>query len=163
MKTYKFRFKFHVASRGKLQGEENKYNFALPNGKNAELSCMDAAKFSEASKFVVTSGGYCSEEEAYACAEQFKESVLCFSAKFRMGVDIGKDKASGFIGKSIKDEMLKGGVRIVDDVHGISVFDEEYPIACGSISSIVLVNSRECKFFADEICNLMSSQITAVS
>lgn len=122
---------------------------------------MDADKFNEGTEFVITSGGYCSEEEAFAFSAKVKESVLCFGTKFRMGVDIGKDKANIFTGKTIKDEMLKDyGVRILDDVHGISVFDEEHPVSFASGSSPRLFMSREKNFFAEEVCKIILSPKT---
>jgi hypothetical protein len=141
-----------------LMGEEQEYKFILPNGHGATISCGDSKKFAESTQFVVTSRGYESEEEAIAYAEELKESVLCFGAKYRVGIDAGKDMASGAISNVIISDILhKHGVRMVNDVHGISVYDEEYPISCVSVSSPALYNPREMNFFIDELCKLIST------
>jgi hypothetical protein len=140
-----------------MQGDECSLDFSLPDGRAATFSCIGSSTFNEGTRFVITAGGFCSAEDAFSFGEQVKESVLCFGTKFRMGIDIGKDKATSFLGKVIKDEILKTrGVRIIDDVHGISVHDEEYPVSCGSCSGTVLFNSRKIGFFLDELCKLIS-------
>lgn len=161
MKTYRYRFRFHISSKGLIQGEEKSTDFTLPNGMVATLHCIDSDKFSDSTKFALISGGYSSEEEAFFFGEQIKESVLCYGTKFRVGVDVGKDKTTGFIGKIVKDEVLRThGVRIIDDIHGISVYDEEHPVSCGSVSGAILINARDKTFFLDEVCKLMSSRKT---
>jgi hypothetical protein len=158
MITFGFRFRFNISSKGLMLGDEKSVQFNLPDGRIATFSCIDSETLSESTRFVISSGGYRSAEEAFAFGEQVKESVLCFGTKFRMGIDVGKDKATSFLGKVIKDEILKThGVRIIDDVHGISVHNEEYPISCGSCSAAVLFNSRKADFFLDELCNIISA------
>ena len=141
-----------------LKGQEKEFEFILPNRHKATIHCVDAEKFAESTRFVILSGGYSLESEAIACAEELKESVLCFGAKFRMGVDVGKDKARGFVSKHIKDSIFdEHGLRIIDDVHGISVYSEEYPTSCMSFSAVGIANPRGKSFFVDEVCNLILS------
>jgi hypothetical protein len=140
-----------------LMGEEQKYEFVLPNGHGAIISCADSKKFGESTQFVVISGGYESEDEAIAYAEDLKESVLCFGAKFRMGIAAGKDIASGAIGKDVIDDILhKHGVSWVMDVHGISVHAEDYPTSYISLSDSALSDPRQKDFFIDEVCKIIS-------
>ena len=144
-----------------MQGDENSLDFSLPDGRVATFSCVDSKIINEGTRFVITAGGFCSAKEAFSFGVQVKESVLCFGAKFRMGIDVGKDKATSFLGKVIKDEILKShGVRVIDDVHGISVYDEEYPVSCGSASGIVLFCSRKADFFLDELSKLIAAPKT---
>ncbi len=156
--TYRFRFRFHISQKGKLQGKGNKFEFILPNGHKATLHCVGAENFDESTELVIISGGYLSSDEALAYAHELKESVLCFGTKFRFGLDLGKEKASSMISRYLKDKIFEdGGIVIIDDVHGISVYSEDHPTSCGGMSCGFLWNSRENSFFVDEVCKIISA------
>jgi|WetSurSiteA1Bulk_404760.scaffolds.fasta_scaffold01234_9 hypothetical protein len=140
-------------------GEENKLSFTLPNGSIATLHC-DAEKFSDSTKFVILSGGYSIEAEAIEYASKLKNAVLCFGTKFRLGIDVGKDKTSSCLSQYVKDKIFdEHSVRMIDDVHGITVYSEEHVSSCISMSAVLLVNSRTSDFFTEEICNILSQEL----
>ena len=107
METYRFRLKFHISHKGLIKGESGELAFRLPNGHIATMKCLQAEKFDESKIFTIVSGGYPTEEEAANCACELKDVILCFGAKYRMGVDVGHDKASGIFSNHIKEEFLK--------------------------------------------------------
>lgn len=160
--TFKFRIRFHISSKGMITGEEKEFEFQLPNGHSAKLHSINAESFSEATKFVVVSGGYKSDEDAIKNGKQLKESIRFFAVKNRLGLDLGKDKATSFLSSSAKDKMFEASgntVKVIDDVHGLSTYSEEYPASCFSSSMIGLVNPKTKSFFTDEVANLSSSKI----
>lgn len=163
MTTFRFRFRFHIANKGLLTGENNNIEFSLPNGRIASLHTIDADKFSEATRFVILSGGYSTEEEALEYGYKVKDAVLCYGVKFRVGVDVGNDRASGFLSKFVKDKIFnEQGVKMIDDVHGVTAYSEKYPTSSISVSAVGLINARASDFFADQINILLVNDIKIV-
>ena len=154
MTTFRFRLRFQIANKGLITGENKDIEFSLPNGRVASFHSMDAEIFSDATKFVILSGGYSTEEEALEYGFRVKDAVLCYGVKFRVGVDVGNDKASGFfLFQTRKDKIFEEqGVRMIDDVHGVTAYSEEHPTLCMSSSAPRrLINARASDFFADQI------------
>tara|TARA_R110000787_G_scaffold146062_1_gene259807 strand:- start:14235 stop:15125 length:891 start_codon:yes stop_codon:yes gene_type:complete len=142
-----------------ITGDDKECEFALPNGCCASMQCLDGDSFSLSTRFAVYSGGYSTESEALEYAQKLKDAVLCFGAKFRLGVDVGKNKASGFLAGHVKEKIFdEQGVRIIEDIHGISAYSEEYPVACFSISAASLVSPRGAKYLMDEVFTILSSE-----
>ncbi|WP_133126010.1 HEPN domain-containing protein [Pseudohalioglobus lutimaris] len=72
-------------------------------------------------------------------------------------MDVGKDKASGFVSNYVKDKVFdEHGVVMIDDVHGVTAYSEEYPTTCSSIFTTGLVNVRNAEFFTGKLIDLIS-------
>jgi hypothetical protein len=156
MSLYQFRFRFHISQKGLLKGNEKEIEFSLPNGHKATFRCLDNNIFDESTKFIIVSGGYDSEEIALTSAKEIKKAVLCFGTKYRLGVDVGKDKANGGFSKYVKDKILvEHGLKIIDNVHGISVYTEDYPTSYVTLAGVGLLNPRQNVYFAEEVCKLI--------
>jgi hypothetical protein len=135
-----------------LQGEDSECEFILPNGHQARLVTNGADKISEGTNFVILSGGYHDSEGALKAGAIVKESLLCYAAKNRLGIDLGKDVASTFLADTVKHRIFEEhGVRMVDDVHGLSVYQEDYPTSCISVKGLALVNPRDMEYFTTEL------------
>lgn len=157
MPTFRFRFRFNIAHKGIISGDDDQYAFTLPNGKAATLHAVGASKFCEAKSFVILSGGYSTKKEALDYGFKLKDAVLCYGTVFRVGVDVGKDKASGFVSKYVKDKVFdEHGIVMIDDVHGVTVYSEEHPTTCSSISATGLVNVRDAVFVTDKLNDLIN-------
>ena len=156
MSTYRLRLRFHVAHKGLISGDCENFEFSLPNGHLATLNSVDSKKIGDATKFVILSSGYKTEEEALQYGYRIKDAVLLYGTEFRVGVDLGKDKATGFLAKPVKEKIFNDhGVRMIDDVHGVVAYSEEYPTSCVSISAVGLINVREADFFVNELCGFL--------
>jgi hypothetical protein len=143
-----------------VTGENKDIEFSLTNSRVASLHSIDADKFSESTKFVILSGGYSTEEEALEYGFKVKDAVLCYGVKFRVGVDVGNDRASGFLSKFVKDKIFEEqGVKMIDDVHGVTAYSEEHPTSSISVSATGLINARASDFFADQIITLLGNDI----
>lgn len=154
MSTYRFRIRFHISSKGNITGDVKEHCFVLPNGEKAILSAIDAETLSEATKFVIISKGYKSENEAVLSGTKMKDSLLYFAVKYRVGMDLGKDKATSFLGSSVKDKIFEEhGVKLENDIHGLSIYSDEHPISHFSSSAFGIVNPRNSAFFSSEICS----------
>ena len=160
MSTFKLRIRFHVAHKGIISGSSKEFEFDLPNGHVATLHCLDSEKFCESTKFVIRAGGYKTEEDASRYGYKIKDAILLYGTKYRVGVDLGKDKASGFLAPTVKDKIFnEHGVKMIDDVHGLSVYSEEHPTSCMSIKATGLVNVREVEFLTNEIRDLLYKDV----
>lgn len=157
MPTFRFRFRFNIAHKGIISGDDNQYAFTLPNGKAATFHAVGAGKFCEANSFVILSGGYSTKEEALDYGFKLKDAVLCYGTVFRVGVDVGKDKASGVVSRYVKDKVFdEHGIVVIDDVHGVSAYSEEHPTTCSSISATALVNVRDAESVTDCLNDLLN-------
>lgn len=134
---------------GVINHEEGTYSFVMAEGNtNTTLSSKDSNSISTGNKFVLSCGGFDSEEDAFNTGKRVKDSLLLSGIKLRMGLDAGRDKARSWLGISVKDMMLKEhGVRIIDDIHGLSVYSEEYPILTGSASGVVIFSPIDAENF----------------
>jgi len=161
MPTFRFRLRFNIAHKGIISGDCEKYEFNLPNGNPASLHAVGANKFSEAKSFVILSGGYSTKQEALDYGFKLKDAVLFYGTIFRVGVDVGKDKASGFLSKYVKDKIFdEHGVVMIDDVHGVTAYSEEHPTSCSSISAAGLINVRDADFLTEKLCGLINDDYT---
>ncbi|WP_339934188.1 hypothetical protein [Vreelandella glaciei] len=161
MPTFRFRLRFNIAQKGIISGDDEQYEFNLPNGKAASLLGVGAKKFSEAKSFVILSGGYSTEQDALNYGFKLKDAVLFYGTIFRVGVDVGKDKASSFLSKYMKDKIFdEHGLVMIDDVHGVTAYSEEHPTSCSSISATGLVNVRDAGFLTEKLCGLVKDGYT---
>lgn len=160
MTTFKFRFRFKVAYKGTITGEENEFEFMLPSGHITTIRSIDNTSFSQATQFVVSSGGYTSEFQALESGFKLKNSVLFYAVKYRAGIDVGQEKESGSFSQYVKDKIFKEqGIKLLSDVHGITVCSEAHPTAFASASFVAVVGARNANFFSNEICSLLSNNV----
>lgn len=158
MTTYRFRIRFHLAHKGMLQGEDGECEFVLPNSHQAKLVVNGAEKISEGTSFVILSGGYKDSDDALKEGCIVKESLLCYAAKNRLGIDLGRDIASTFLADSVKQRIFEEhGVRMIDDVHGLCVYEEDYPTSYFSTKGLILVNPRDMAYFTEELNRIVET------
>lgn len=161
MRTYKFRFRFNISWQGQLEGDENQVQFTLPNGSPATLACCRAERIKDETKFCIHSGGYKSENEALNYGMEVKKAVLCYGAKFGLGVDVGKEKRGFEVSGLLTDKILKEhGVLMVPDIHGIAVYSEDHPISPVSMSARGTVDAKNADFFQKEVCKILAKNPT---
>lgn len=152
MTTYRFRLRFNIAHKGILQGEDSEYKFILPNGHNSRLVTHGGGKISNETCFVLISDGYKDAGSAHKHGSIVKDSLLCYAVKNRIGMDLGKDIASTILSDYVKQKIFQEqGIRIMDDVHGISVCQEDYPTSCICIKGLGLVNPCDTDYFTTEL------------
>jgi hypothetical protein len=136
MSTYRYRLSFFVHFPGVIQHEEKSFNFMMHKGIPTTLSSMDSDSISKGKEFVLSSGGFCSEEDAFNTGTMLKDSLLLSGVKFRIGIDVGKDKSSTTMSNYFKDKIFnEHGIKIIDNVHGLTVYSEEFPVTTLSISA----------------------------
>jgi|WetSurMetagenome_2_1015567.scaffolds.fasta_scaffold36885_5 hypothetical protein len=161
MHTYRYRLRFFVHAKGVITHPEKRYDLKLPNGTKALLSTLDAESIGEGKELVISGGGFKTEESACSIGKVVKDSVLMTGVKLRIGVDTGKEKTSGWVNPTIKNEVLNNhGVRIINDVHGLSVYSEEYPVKIFSTSGPTIFCPSNAEKFSSELCNYFSATLS---
>ena len=145
---YRFRLRFFVHAAGVIKHNQRIFEFNLPNGTQATLSSLNSEEISKGTEFVLSAGGFPDEKEALNIGNYLKTALLICGAKLKIGIDAGKDKSSSQLGDHVKDTIFEAqGVKIIDNVHGVSAYSEEYPVQTFSISGLGLVNPHSVEDF----------------
>lgn len=135
-----------------MQHDKRKYVFKTPDGREVSLSCLDANSIAQGTELVLSAGGFLDEESAFKEGRKFKQSLLFTGAKLRIGVDAGKDRSTSFLSKGVKEKVLKAhGVNVINNVHGLSVYDENIPVKTFSASGVGLVSPATTETFTQSI------------
>ena len=160
MNTFRYRIKFFVHFPGKIRDEEKKITCQLSNNTTLSLNSYNGEKITESTTFVISCGGFSSEEEAFIQGSNVKKSLLISGPLLGIGIDAGKDLASSRMSTGMKNSMFeKTGVKIIEDVHGLSVYSEEHPTRVLSFSSSGIVQPWTASQFINTIKSLSSSKL----
>lgn len=129
MATYGLRLRFNLPSDSNIQEKSTELELLqLPDGRPLTLHALSADSIADCAKLSVRAGGFASEQEARACAQRVRNALLICGAITQIGIDVGQDKAASRLGDAVRDRWRKEGKRLLDDVHGISVFPEDLPV-----------------------------------
>jgi hypothetical protein len=131
MTTYGFRLRFYIHG-PTLNTEEKSVEIALPDGNVVTLSSARTpdSPLSDARELQLRGTGLTSSDEATRCGERLRGAIRKSSATLHMGFDLGRDTATSGLGKLVKDHVLAtAGVRVLDNVHGLVVYEEDLPVS----------------------------------
>lgn len=157
MNTYCYRLKFYTHSTGVIKYAEKKYLFNLPNGSRIQLSCLDSYSISTGKELALTSGGYSTKKEAFCSGIAMKNSLLVTGAKLRIGIDAGKNEATCWLNPTKEQNIITThDTQIVDDVHGVLVYDEEHPITILSAIKGELILASNAQTFSSNLCDFFT-------
>lgn len=140
--NYAFRIKFYLNMAGAISSHNREETFHISNSNTAKLYCYNK-ELSKSSEIYIYSEGYKTEDEAKAVGEKLKNSILIASSLRGVFVDVGKDRATSHIGKSIKEKLWEEHqVQLIDEVHGLDVYDasKKTQVAKGGVGSVILQN-----------------------
>lgn len=115
------------------------------------LVLRSASKISiaDSRELIIRGSGFPSKGEAYSCGRKTQNSLMLCSARLRMGIDVGKDKARSGVGKVVKERAREMGVLLLDDVHGLCVFPEDMPVQFVSVSGSLVVGPSAAIFIEE--------------
>lgn len=158
MNTYRYRLKFYTHSTGVIKYTDKKYSFNLPNGSRIQLSCCDSNSISTGKELILSSGGYSTKAEAFCSGIAMKNSLLVTGAKLRIGIDAGKDEATCWLNPTIKENILTThDTQIVDDVHGVLVYDESHSTKIFSAKKAELILPSNAETFSSNLCDFLTA------
>jgi len=154
MKTFRYRIRFFVNAKGIIQHPAKKLDFDFSEKIKVQLSSFDANSMNDGKEFVITGAGFSTKEEALELGKKVKDSILVAAAKLRIGADAGKDTSNFYINPTIVKKFFEEkGVGFIQNIHGLSVYEDVKPIktisshppslVCPSKAEIFLSNVRD--------------------
>lgn len=129
--TYAFRLRFRLAATDRINCREQELEFDV-GGNVVKLKAVGERSIRDSQELTLSGYGFGSEAEASAVGERLKDGLRWFSIKHRVGVDVGQDQRVCGATKAGKAEIRRmfgfsADTRILDDVHGLQVWDEGPP------------------------------------
>lgn len=147
MTTYGFRIRFLLPGDYAINVDAETLDIPLPSvGLTLVLRSMPESSIRKSRNLTIRGSGFPSEDEARACGRRTKNALMLCGARLRTGFDVGKDKARSGVGKVVKERAREIGVRLLDDVHGLSVFPEDRPVLVFSVSASAVIGKPATRF-----------------
>jgi hypothetical protein len=117
-------------------------------------------QIAQTTRLVLRGSGYSTETDARGAGEQWRDAVTASFARRRIGADFG-DRAAHSFTTDAGIAMLEAqyGGRVLNDTHGLMVFECEPPATFTSSSAIVTVG-RGADGFADEVRAAHEARLT---
>lgn len=140
-RRYKVRFRFRIGAR--LDISRKVYPFSLEGHRGKIMSENPDEIIREAQWLVVIVTGFISEDEAKKFGLRLKRATSVAAVIWRIGIDVGEDRASSWISPLIKSDLFnKHGVTLLDNVHGIMVYPTDIIATMHSSSATFVSYSR---------------------
>ena len=138
MTKYHFRIKFLLPTGHSLNFEKKKIQIQT-NDISYVLSSFNTEKIKDTNILILSGGPFNTKAEAESFGCKAKQALMISTAELRTGIDLGNDKASGGLSNYITDKIFKdSGVKIINDVHGLSVYEDTYPVSFASVGPVNL-------------------------
>jgi hypothetical protein len=140
-----------------IRSEDQKISSKNHKNEGLSLSCYDSKTLTESTVFVMSCGGFSSEKKAFDQGVKIKKALLMSGPVLRIGLDVGNDRSSSSISTGLKQSVFKKtGVKIIEDVHGLSVYSEDYPTQVMSISGSGVTQPWTAEEFLNAILDINS-------
>lgn len=142
--TWSFRLRFNLVDRAKLSLNEEEW--LLDDRPPLRVSLRPASEgttIADARAFVVTGSGYSAEEGADAAGRSWRGWMTSALASVNVGADFGDRTApAGGMAAEMRDHLWNAtGVRVLQDVHGLSTYENEPPPMFGGLSLAGMASS----------------------
>jgi len=129
-KSYGFRLKFHLPAGRTFRGVHPRRRLHLEAVKGrvylVKLPQPRRHRFGARTKHVLLGMRFDSYKTALACGTRLKRALSLFAAQWRIGVDVGQDRATASTSRAVKDLVAaQQGFQLLDDVHGLDVYCEQ--------------------------------------
>ncbi|MGH9942382.1 MAG: hypothetical protein ACRD9R_08495, partial [Pyrinomonadaceae bacterium] len=162
MSTFGFRLRFNTPAGRTFKGAQRQLRIRLPLGEGkvhlSKIKRPRKNRFGLPESYAFLGRGFPTEESAFECGTRLKKAISILMAKRRLGINVGKDKATSATNTAMKDMMKeKHGVQLRDDIHGLDVYSDDPPVTRFSLSGTVTV-SYEIKDFQISLANLFASE-----
>lgn len=152
MSPYNFRIRFLLQRKQYFDHNESDIEFSLRGGSiDLVLKSYGNAKSMKDSKYLVLIGGpFKTKQEAESFGKKAKCVLMLTAARLRMGFDLGKDKAMGGVTRHIMDKVSeKNGIKLLNDVHGLCVYDAAICTKFASASATASIGTQASRFIEE--------------
>jgi hypothetical protein len=148
MTTYRFRLRFYLSSPGIWDLPANSVHQTIAPELIVVLQTITGEPLKDSREWVVLGKGFRTEEEARRTGAKVRDALLLSSARLRLGIDIGEDRATFSSAQAVKDLMLREhGTRYLDDIHGLMVYPEDLPVAIPRMRGTATVTRPDSQEF----------------
>ena len=128
MEMYSFRIRCNVPNRSGITWDEPSLRIS-PEGVFPEVRLASddkEAPLSMANRFIVSSDGYKTEEDAWAAAQKYRDVLIRAFSRLRIAADFGDRAPKGGMNEAyLRLREERSGHRALKDVHGMMVFTTE--------------------------------------
>jgi hypothetical protein len=129
MPNYHFRFRFLLPHDRVLDSEEQSLDLHSPTGHGTYLLEAVSGESLRESQWLLIKDigeGFATEEEAAEAGRHVKNAVMWWGAKERVGVDVGNDSTDAVVTQTWIDQVREEqGIRLINEVHGLQVYEED--------------------------------------
>jgi len=163
MESYGFSLKFILPKGQRIIGCSKSLSLHIHSCKiPLVLKALDAGKIEQADSLTLVGSGFSSEREAKKHGLNLKQALLIVGTILRMGINPGKEELKGIVGQAIKLRAKEVGYNLLDDLHGLCVYDEKIPVSFASPKSHIIAGPKS-KLFIDKLieiydCNYQLSE-----
>lgn len=147
MTTYGFRIRFLLSKGQCINCDSGSLDLNLPkSGASITIRAVGAKSISDTDNIAIVGIGFTTKAQATECGEKLKRAVLLVGASLRIGIDPGKDQSRGGLGKVVRDMGRHKGLNIINDIHGLCVYDEDLPVSFCSVKGDVIMGTQADRF-----------------
>ncbi len=156
MAEYKYRLRFHLPEHHTIGWDDAELE--IPTGDDLEhlrLTLDHGTGPIKSARWLVLEGGpFNTLEDAETAGKRARRSLMQYSIRFHVGIDLGKDKSTGGMFKGFKDKIYdKTSVRVLDEVHGLQVYE--------STGNVSFVNCSASAVLGNQVSNFLEMFLPA--
>ena len=101
---------------------------------------------------VLKAGPFPSAEDAGKAGLAVRNALLMTAVQLRMGIDVGQDESPGGITTYFREKVLQEqGVQLLDDVHGLCVYEADRPVRFFGSYSPTLIRRSPVNTFVEQL------------
>lgn len=156
-KDYSFRIRLTISPRSRLQVDETAWTIDSPLSESHLLvGSLEEKPIKESRELVVRGGGWLSSEAASTAGMIHMDALMLAFTRLRIGADFGGRKGTSTFTKfGLEILEQQSGMKVLNDSHGVLVFESEPPSRFASIGSSTLVSVMQ----ADRVAKALSFAI----
>ncbi len=129
MPNFHFRVRFRFPHNRVLDSEERSVDVPmLPMGGTYVIAAVSGESLNDSQWLLIKDGGegFATEDEATKAGRHVKNAIMWWSAKERVGVDVGQDTTDAMMTQTYLDQIgEEQGIRVINSFHGLQVYEED--------------------------------------
>ena len=144
MPSFQFKIKFMLPDGNSISTDERVISLELPlDDHTIKFQLKQLPNTGYPSSFIFIGTGFKTEKEAFTAGIKIKNTLMLCSIKLPFGIDLGKDNTTAGFVKDVIESRLEEGVNLINDVHGLTVYQSDLPVehVLGGNSSLCLAYS----------------------
>lgn len=148
MSTYAFRLRFLLPTDSIISDDSNEIEIQLNPEVSSTIRLLsnDGKPLKESHDLSIRGNGFPSEIEAHTRGIRVKNALIFCATQLQIGIDCGKDKSRSAVAKFIKDRAKELGWLLLDNVHGLSVYQDDLPVRIFGANASLTTGKTSARF-----------------